>query len=293
MKILTPGSIVITDSNVAGSLYANYNSAATYAVGETVYLPENYGEYESLTINSNKRPDLNPSDWKFLGTANKYKMFDQFLNTQTSNMGIIEVHIAAYGADAVYLGNIVAISVSIDVINNDTLEIIETATYEMYRDVVDWQDYYFGDWLNDTKDSVLYERTSLTQNVSFIITINNGANNAKCGIFTSGKVKEIGATRWEVQVGALDYSTVALDTSSGATYLSKGNYAKTLSVDIFAQTGIAGSVYKALTYARGTPIVFIGGGYDLLNVFGYIQKFEELVKGPVETAITVDVIGLI
>jgi len=293
MKIMTPTNIVITDSNVAGSIYSDWNSATAYAINNSVYLPSTKGEYQALTVNTNKQPDLNPTDWKFLGTTNKYKMFDQFLNTQTVNSGSIVVDLVVYGANGIYLGNLDAISVEIDIIDNSTLDVIESALFTMYRDVSNWQDYYFGNWIDDTKDSIMYERTTLTQNISALITIDNGLNDAKCGIYASGTIKEVGQTRFDAKVGALDYSSVAVDSSTGATYLNRGNYAKTLSLDIFTHTQTANYVFKTLSDARGTPLVFIGGVYDLLSVYGYIQKYEELVRGPVETAITVDVIGLI
>lgn len=293
MKLMFPSNIVITSSNVTGSSYSAWSSATAYTIGQNVYLSSNYGEYEAITNNTNKPPNLNPTDWKFLGTANKYKMFDQFLNTQTSNTGTIEVEIVAYGSTGLYIGNIDATTVSIDVVNNDTLAVIETATYTMYRDVDDWLDYFYGDWLDEKNDSVMFERTTLTQNISYLLTIDNGASLAKCGIFFAGTIREIGKTKYGVSIGALDYSTVATDTSSGATYLSRGNYAKTLDVDIFTHTSSAKAVYNALTSARGLPIVFIGESYEILNVYGYIQKHETLLNSPVETAITVQVIGLI
>jgi hypothetical protein len=290
---MIPGAIIITSSNVDASSHADWVAATAYSIGTTVYLPLNYGEYQALTANTGKQPNLNPTDWKFVGTTNKFRMFDQFLNTQTSRTGTIEVSIAAYGAEALYLGNIDANTITVEVINLDTVQVIETKTYTTYRDVMDWQDYFYGDWLEDKVESIVYERTTLSQNIAFHIIIDNGVNDAKCGIFTCGRVKVFGNTRWEVSVGAIDYSTVVTDTASGATYLSKGNYAKTLDIDIFTRTGSANAVYKALVDARGTAVVFIPGRYELLNLYCYIQKHETLVKGPVETAITCQAIGLI
>lgn len=293
MKIMFPGAIVITSSNVADSLYSDYNSSTAYSVGARVYLPTNYGEYEALTANTGKNPSSNPTDWKFLGTTNKFRMFDQFLNTQTVRNGTIEVSIAAYAAEALYLGNIDATTITVEVINIDTLDVIETKTYTTYRDVMDWQDYYYGDWLDDKVESITYERTTLSQNIAFHIIIDNGASDAKCGIFACGRVKVLGNTRWGVSVGAIDYSAVAIDSASGATYLSRGNYAKTLDIDIFTPTGSANAAYKVLTDARGLPIVIMHGKYELLNLYCYIQKHETIVNGPVETAITCEAIGLI
>lgn len=293
MKIIYPTEITIASSNVTGSSYTDWSSSTTYTVGQNVYLASNYGEYEALTNNTNKPPNLNPTDWKFLGTANKYKMFDQFLNTQTSNTSTIEVEIVAYGSMAIYLGNLEASSVLIQVINNDTLEVIETSSFSLLGEVNNWLDYFYGDWVENRLKSVTYQRTTLTRNISYMINIDNGINNAKCGILTTGILKDIGFTKWGMNVGALDYSTVAIDTSSGATYLSRGNYAKRISADIFCYTSAAQAVYKSLTDARGTPIVFINESFDEFNVYGYMQKFETLVNGPIETAISLDIIGLI
>lgn len=284
---------MISSSNVSDSLYSDYNSSTAYSVGARVYIPTNYGEYEALTANTGKNPSSNPTDWKFLGTTNKFRMFDQFLNTQTVRNGTIEVSIAAYAAEALYLGNIDATTITVEVINIDTLSVIETKTYTTYRDVMDWQDYYYGDWLDDKVESITYERTTLSQNIAFHIIIDNGASDAKCGIFACGRVKVLGNTRWGVSVGAIDYSAVAIDTASGATYLSRGNYAKTLDIDIFTRSESANAVYRALIDARGIPIVIMNGKYELLNLYCYIQKHETLVNGPVETAITCQAIGLI
>lgn len=294
MKLMFPIATVITSSNVAESLYPTYNIGTSYSVGTNVYLPSNYGEYQALTANTGKDPSLNPSDWKFLGTANKYKMFDQFLNTQTIKTPIIEVDVVAYGANGLYLGNIDATEVTINVVDNDSLSTIETAYYTMYRDILDWQDYFYGSWLEEKNDAIMYERTTLSRNISFVVTMGNGANNAKCGIFFAGMIKTSGNTKWGVKIGALDYSTVVSDTSSGATYLARGNYAKKMDIDIFARTGSAKAVFNMLVSARALPIVFIGGGaYELLNVYGYIRNFDELVAGPVETVINAEIIGLI
>lgn len=293
MKIMYPGAIVIGSSNVAESTNPTYNPATAYAAGAFVYLPSNYGEYQALTANTGKNPAISPSDWKFLGTANKYRMFDQFLNTQTANDQTIEVTIVSYGAEAIYIGNIDATSVTVEVIDNTTLQVIESKTFTTYRDIMDWQDYYYGDWLSDKIESLTYERLTLTQDISFHVVIENGTNTARCGIFCCGKVKRIGHTKWNVSVGAIDYSTVSTDSQSGATYLLRSNYAKKLSIDVFVRTDTANAVYKALVNARGMPVVFLPGDYELLKLYGYIQKFEELVKGPTETAITVEVIGLV
>lgn len=302
MKILIPNDIVITSSNVSGSTFQNWNISTAYTIGTSVYLPNDYGEYNCLVANTGVDPRTSLYDatnnttgkWKFLGTANKYKMFDQFLNTQTIKNSKIEVQILCYGAQAFYIGNIEATSVKIDIIDNATLEIIESYSKNLFPAVSDWKDYFYGDWISKNKGSILYERTTLSLDVSAIITIDNGTDEAKCGVFVCGETRNIGNSKWGVKIGALDYSTVLINTATGATYLSKGNYAKTLDIDIFAKTPSVLPIYQALVDARGIPIVLIPGyDDDLLTTYCYIQSHETILNSPVETAINCKAIGLI
>ncbi|MFZ5375093.1 hypothetical protein E0765_06055 [Sulfuricurvum sp. IAE1] len=292
MKIMYPSNISIVSSNVSGSLLNEWDINTPYSIGAQVYLPDNYGEYKALTNNTGKKPNENPLDWEHIGTANKFKMFDQFLNTQTINPENIDVEVVAYGSKGMFIGNIEASSVLIEVIDNDTLQTIESTTFDMVDDVVDWLDYFFGDWLDQRKNSVTYYRTTLTMNITYHVKIDNGVSEARCGILFIGVVREIGATKYSFSLGALDFSKVVTNQSSGATLLERGNYAKTIRANVFARTGTSQMVFKRLTEARGTPLVFLNGG-GLLDIFGYIQKHEVLIEGPVETAITVDIIGLI
>lgn len=301
MKIIYPQSFTLTSSNIAESSYAAWNSATSYAVGNFVYVSSTKGEYKCLVANTNTDPTTHVYDatsnadgeWLFLGTANKYSMFDQYLKTQSTHANTIEVQLLAVGFQALFLGNLTASSVSIQIVDNDTSTVIETYSKTLIRPITSWFDYFFGDWKDNRMDSIVFIRQTATRNVSLIITIDNGSNTAGCGVFLCGNIKEAGTTKWDLSVGALDYSTVKIDTSTGSTYLAEGNYAKTLDIDIFTKTELSMSVYKMLTDARGKPIVFMAGYSDDLSVYGYIQKFETVLKGPIETAITANIIGLI
>lgn len=301
MKILFPQAFTLTSSNISNSSYSDWNASTAYAIGVQVYLPDNYGEYKCLVANTGVDPRTsiydatkNPSGkWLFLGTTNKYKMFDKYLTSQSARTGNITVNIVAYEAQAIFLGNLHATDVTIQVVDNDTLQVLETFYKNFVRDVTDWLDYYFGDWIDNRKTQLVYVRTTATRNVSFIISINNGSIDAKCGFFCCGKVKEVGKTQWNVSVGSLDYSTVITDTSTGDTSLAEGNYARTLDIDIFTYTDNAMALDKILNDARGKGVVFMSGYSDDLAVYGYKQKHSTVMSGPVKTIITANIIGLI
>ena len=295
MKIVRPVQIALSSSNVADSAYPLWDAATSYSAGDIVYLETNHGEYEALTANTGLNPLDNPTDWKWLGTTNRWRMFDQYLNTVTSNSATIVVEVVPSNANAIYLGNLSCNTVTIEVTDNATASIIETATFNMTSDPTDWKDYFYGNWIDNKKTAVLYERTTLTADVTINATIDAGASNtAACGIVVCGSSVIIGETLFDLQMSALDYSKVVTDSNTGATFLQKGNYAKTMNADIFTRTSKVDQAYKLLTDISATPIVFVGGDiFESLYVFGFLQKFETVLKGPVETMITLEIQGLI
>ena len=294
MKIVRPVQIALTSSNVADSSYPLWDSTTSYSVGDLVYLNDNHGEYQALTANTGINPLDNPTDWQWLGTTDRWRMFDQYLNTVTSNVGSIVVEIVPAYSNAIYLGNLYCNTVTIEVIDNATSTVIETYTQDMVEDVVDWQDYLYGSWINQKKSIVMYERTTLTTDVTFKVTLDAGTDMASCGIVVCGNSIDIGYTLFDLQASALDFSKVVTDTNTGVTFLEKGNYAKTINADIFTRTANADVVYRLLTEISGTPVVFVGGGeYETLSVFGFVQKFETAIKSSQETIIALQLQGLI
>jgi hypothetical protein len=90
----------------------------------------------------------NTTDWKLIETTNRHKMFDQYFRTMTTYNGNIEITLTDINFNAIYLGNIFADSVLIEVINNDTSLTVETLDIDLTVDCVDIFDYFFGDWMN-------------------------------------------------------------------------------------------------------------------------------------------------
>lgn len=290
MKIIKPNPYTLVTSNVADTLLSAWNVATAYAIGAQVSIASNYGEYQALTANTGKNPLTNPTDWKFLGTTNRWKLFDQYLNTQTVNAGSITFTLTSYDAQAIFIGNIDADSVQIQIKENYSGTIIEDVTYSLIPDPIDWLSYLYGSWLDERKRNIIYERTTLTRDVSIIVTAT--ATTAKIGSFFTGYSNVIGATLWQFRASALDYSTVATDTQSGATFLQQGNYAKLLDATLFVNTSISDEIYSMLVAMRGIPIVFYDNPETTL-VYGFIKTFDMNINGPAETRIDLKLQGLI
>lgn len=305
MKVMIPGGITLLSSNIPATSYPEWAVGNNYMIGAIVSSSgPSKGEFQALVANVGKSPEdsvnvydatKNPTGcWKFLGTQNRWKSFDQFLNTQATNTGTITMTVSCYGAHALYLGNLDAIDVTISVMDNDTAAIIEgPATIGVITEPTTHEEYGYGDWIDETQGNITYERTTLTRNISFVVTVNGGSGTAKLGIFVAGTMRDIGDTQWGVELSSIDYSTVVTDTASGATYLSKGNSAKLLNPTIMSDTPQITAYYRSLDRIQGQPVVFIGEAYEAFSVFGYLQKFRQTASNPIKTNTSLDIVGLI
>jgi hypothetical protein len=299
MKIIKPNNFTLISSNVPDTAYPAWDSGTSYSVGAIVSYT-NHGEYQAVADNINKNIGLavniydyvkNPSGcWKFLGTTNRWKMFDQFLNTQTTNASTITATVSVYDAQAIFVGNINADSVQIQIKDNLTSSIIEDVTYSLLDEPTDWLSYFYSD-ISYVKSSIIHERTTLNRDVSVIVTATSAGTPA-IGIFLAGSTYSIGSTQWNFKASALDYSVVATDTSSGATYLQQGNYAKLWDGQMFINTNWSDPVYATLVNVRGTPVVFYDKP-DTTLIYGFIKTFDMTISGTVETRVDLKLQGLI
>ena len=95
MRLVKLKDIELLYSNVSENLYSEWDSSTTYNTGDRVYVTKEsdgttertpHEIYESLADNNtgNYPPD-NPDKWGFISATNRWKMFDQYVNTQTEN----------------------------------------------------------------------------------------------------------------------------------------------------------------------------------------------------------------
>lgn len=303
-KILIPQGIVLLSTNLTASSYALWNSATAYGVGAKVSSNgDSKGEFEAVAAHTNKDPEdsanlynaeTNPSGvWKFLSTQNRWAWGDQYFNTQSYRDANITLSIAAYGSHALYLGNLDCIDVTITVKDNDTQEVIEPPlTIGVITEPTTHEEYGFGDWIDETVGDVVYQRTTLTRNITYEIVINAGSGTAKLGVLVSGVTRDVGSAVWGAELSSLFYGTVVTDSASGVTFLSKGHSAKTLSPRLEADTSVMRSHFRTFERIQGEPVVFIDD-FALLNTYGYLQKFKQSALNPSRFATDVDFVGLI
>lgn len=182
-------NILLESSNVAASSLDEYASGTSYSTGDQVRVSyESDGttprqpveEYESLAdSNSGNYPPDSPDQWSLLGASNKWQMFDDFANTQTSNTDSIEVEIDSSDTDAVGLFNLQAKQVTLTQIVNTELITNGDATSDDFTKETGWS-YDSSNTEYDcdgsqTSSSKLYQTPTLKGNTYYqvVFTIKN------------------------------------------------------------------------------------------------------------------------
>jgi hypothetical protein len=170
-------------------------------------------------------------------------MFDDYVNTQTTNAGSIEVDFVADNCDRVALFNLDATDVDLNLYDDSTSPstLVMTKNIDLSTDI-------------GTYKSWVVEEIYIYANSTLHVDINKSGSTAKCGTCHIGRSTLLGTTRYGAQVGATDYSIKSTD-SFGRTYLAAGSWAKELSLKIHFDYDTIDAVFEDLVDARGTLVV--------------------------------------
>jgi len=287
MILIYPESIVLDSSTIAANSdgHAEYNAGTTYAADDMVMVTtsEPHKIYKSLqNANTGNTPATSTAWWQDQGGTNRWKMFDEFFDTQSSASNSIAVEIDASNCDRFYLFNLDAHSVSIELTDEDTSTVVQTTNYDLENDDGEY---------NESLTGQIY----IYADATLKITITKTGSTAKCGICGVGWSTNIGKAQWDVKSGIIDYSIKS--TGGSGTYLSQGSWAKEFNVKAFLDDGAVDAVYEDLVAARGTLVVVDGNGdstsYDPLRIYGFLRNWEITIDGPNHAWLDMEVQGVI
>lgn len=288
MRLIYPKAITLDSSTIAANSdgYSEWSSGTTYAIGNMVMVTtvEPHKIYESLAdSNTNNPPAATPLKWQDQGGTNRWKMFDGFLDTQSSAATSIEVEINASNCDRLMLFNLDALQVDVELTDETAAAVVYTETYDLSL-------------TSGLYKQSLIERIPIIANATLKITIGYASGTAKCGYCAAGWSTYIGLTRWGVTPTIVDYSVKATD-GFGYTYLSQGAFANNIDVDVLIDYGDIDNVFEDLTSARGT-IVGIeanesGTDYQSLRGLGFPRYWKIGIDNPVKNICRIEFQGVI
>lgn len=186
MRIITLNDIILDSSSVPEDQYnggatpdGEYNPATSYSTDQIVYYTgaTPHRVYKSLdNSNQGNTPPDSPTKWGDLGATDRWRMFDEFMNTKTTDTSPLEVSVDASNMDTVGLFNLTGSSISLThVIDTNLADAVSPSLglgwnndagnteYDCDGTQPDVSDIDFG---LKTVDTIYYEIVYIVQNYS-------------------------------------------------------------------------------------------------------------------------------
>jgi hypothetical protein len=295
MRLIAPIDIDLASSSIGiySDGYPEYSSGTTYAAGAivavcfaadgTTPITPHKLYYSLAAGNIGEYPPSHPDKWQDQGGTSRWKMFDEFVDTQSSDADLIEVVVSCDNCDYVALFNLDATNINLSQEDVDTSTEVLLVNHSLLND-------------DGSCKTVLIAPIKIYANSSITITINNIGGQAKCGICLLGLSADIGAALWEQKPGIIDYSIKDVN-DYGHTYLSIGAWAKELSPSVLIQIESADAIFEDLTSRRGTLSIFDinadDTGFEPLQIYGFIKNWDITFLYPDYVRLDMDIQGVI
>lgn len=299
MRLIKPVAITepkLVSSNVAESEYPAWVATSTYAVAERVLL--NHNIYEALAaVPASVKPgeevvtETNPAKWQLIGADNRWRMFDDKIESLTTNPGTISVTIRPGAVvNSIAMFNVTGKTVTVRMVDPYDGQVYSETISLVDAGVSNWYDYFFSP-IGVKTDFVLLDLPAYGS-ADIIVTVDAGAGQAAAGHLVIGMQQQIGVALYGSSVGINDYSRKAID-DFGNTQLIRRSYSNRAEFDVSLETSEVSRIRRLLADLRATLVVWIGEEtYEATILFGYYKDFSIVFSGPTvsDCSITVEAI---
>jgi len=299
--IKTSGTAVTRAADVigpgAGLIYSNvpmieppYDAAATYAKDALVRDPVTHEVYKSLMDANKGKPLTDEASWNSRGKTNRWAMFDDYNNTQTTSPEEIVVVLSPQSiCEGLYLGNVDADEIELVVVDQSEgvvfSEVISLVTAGGSSSYYDWcfrpadrADYYF------TVAMPPYASALVT------VVLRKPGGVAKCGMAAIGLVDDFGPSLYGLTASGKDFSSTTFNFD-GTSKTQYRDYAKKMDVDVQVNNGEIDYIQRKLFQLRQRPIVWVGGPYGATAVFGRYVSFDIVIPGLLKSDMSLQIEG--
>jgi hypothetical protein len=298
MKVVRP--VAITDSEFVSSTlteaeHSAWSSATTYALAARV-IHEHY-IYESLQgSNTNHTPTGETSDawWLEIGPTNRWAMFDQQINTGSSDSSPITVVVAPGYINSVVLLDVEADTATVTMHDGAT-EVFTSTVRLVESNIATWTDYFFEPFTYATQKII--DGLPYYLNGQVTVTVTKTSGTARVGGVVFGNSFEIGDVLTGARAGITSYSRIEQNTF-GVTQIVRRLSAKRMSLNLKLDTSSFKRVHALLTELDSVPCVWVAepdysDKYAPLTIFGYARDFQIEVPGPVFCYCSLEIQGMI
>ena len=300
MKIIKPVSVTperLISSNVAEDDAPAWASVSTYSTGNRVTHQRRL--YEALaSIAAGVEPgkevvtDESPAKWLDLGAVNRWKMFDDRVESQTRRTGSVAVTIRpGQAVNALSLLNLTGRSATVTLVDP-----LEGEVYRREESLVDagvgnWYDWYFAP-IGRRSDLALLDLPAYgTANLN--ISVDNATDAAEVGHVVIGSVVDIGVAEYGSSVGITDFSRKERDDIGNAVVVQR-SFSKRAEFDVWLDTARVGIIQRLLASLRTQPVIWIGEEtMEATILFGFYRDFDITISGPEVSDAVITIEGLV
>lgn len=283
---ITPAKLV--GSNVPENEWPAW-VAGSYGLGDK-RIKDNH-IYESLAAANT----ANPSDatkWLDLGFTNRWRMFDNKVESLTTQLGTIEVTIKPGAVvNSLALFNLKGKSVTVSMVDALEGEVYRQVISLVDAAVVDWYEWFFEP-VGLRTDVVVLDMPAYGS-ATVVVTIDAGPEVAAVGHLVIGSAKQIGTALYGSSVGINDYSRKSTD-DFGNTVVIQRSFSSRAEFDVALDTADVTKVRRLLAELRATAVVWIGEEtYEATILFGFYKDFQIVFSGPTVSDCSITVEGVI
>lgn len=292
---ITPAKLV--SSNVPETDFAAWVSTTAYDIDTKVIW--NHRIYQALAaVPAGVKPGEevidkdHPAKWLDLGSTNRWRMFDNKVESLTTNPGTIEVTIKPGAVvNSLALFNLKGKSVTVSMVDALEGEVYRKEISLVDAGVTNWYDWFFEP-IGIRTDVVVLDMPAYGS-ANIVLTIDAGAEVAAVGHVVIGAVKQIGTALYGSSVGINDYSRKSTD-DFGNTVVIQRSFSNRAEFDVSLDTSEVTRVLRLLADLRATPVVWIGEeSYEATILFGFYKDFQIVFSGPTVSDCSITVEGVI
>jgi len=292
MKLIAP--IPITADVLAASTLSESDTAdaplwaaGAKAVKQRVRRPD-HRIYECVvahtaTANAVDYPENNlagtAAKWIFVRPTNLYAAFDSVMNTASVATDEVLSWTLTPGVrtNSVALFAVRASSVRVRVTVDGVVKYEKIQNLRL-RNCRTW-----SEWFTKTRSfrrDVSFTDLPMYRNAVIEIVVTWPGNRPEVGECQLGRFDFLGRVQWEPSVRTVDYSKVETDIW-GSTKFTPRRAVRVVEYDLFIDNASIEEVLRLLTLAKSAPRAWLGSPvFGFLNLFGFVQDFQIVLKRP-------------
>lgn len=226
---------------------------------------------DNLGHNPLEEADINnPVYWSFVGATNKYKMFDDYISTQTVATGSISFTLSGMGqVNTFALFGLTGETITLEIRDDDgTFISSETRDLISYSSFGSFYDWLFTPFL--TAGFVVFENIPPYFNARFTVTV-SGAGQVGIGAVLPAYGYQFGSLTRESSVDQKDYS-LKTELTPGVFVFEKGPTVILGEMEFYFIESKFDLLNNLIKQRAGVPTLVIGNSqYETLTQYGVIQ----------------------